>query len=322
MSSTTQARPGRTGTRLTRIAVTTGMILASTGAAITTAPPAHASVSEVAVHAAAGVVSQSATAFCPADEWLSGAAGGIIDGGDDVTLTAIIPEEDVTAGEYSVTVRAHTNAGGMPAYTVVAQAICMPGTPPADYQIVPNSIGPDMMPNKVRTAYCPTNAAGTQTRLLGTGAELRDGNSQALGSGDVFFQWINPDSALTYNAVVADAAFGFAGNWELIAYAICATPNPLRADPHRTGRGQAATSADSKRETTADCHPDYPDMLTTGVGAAAAPGSAADLGGFVFINEMSTNLVQEQATARAVEGVNLGAGDTWYVAAFNICWDL
>jgi hypothetical protein len=303
MNRSTQARPGHTGTRLTRIAVTIGMVLASTGAAITTATPAHAAVVEVAVPGA-GLAAQSATAECLPGEFLSGAGGGITGGGDDVTLTDIIP--DVAAG--SVTVWGHTNSPAIPAYTVVAQAICVPGPAPANYQLVSNTTGSIVDDNKVVAATCP---AGTQ--VLGTGYEI----DQAFGK--AFPRWNYPDVPLTNNTVVADAMGALVGNpWELIAYAICATPSPLGAAPFRTANASAASSADSKTETTADCPATTP--LTTGVGAATA--STAALGGFVFINEISTNLAQERATARAVEGVNLGAGDTWYAVAANICWDL
>ena len=303
MNSSTRARPRRTGSRLTRIAVTIGMVLASTGAAITVAPPAHASVMQAEADGV-GLGPQSATATCGPGEFLSGAGGGITGGGDDVTLTDVIP--DVAAG--SVTVWGHTNSAAMPAYTVVAQAICVPGPTPPNYQLVRTTSGLNTVANKAVAASCP---GGTQ--VLGTGYEI----DQAFGK--AFPRWNYPDVPLTNNTVVADAMGALVGNpWELIAYAICATPSPLGAAPFRTANASAASSADSKTETTADCPATTP--LTTGVGAATA--STAALGGFVFINEISTNLAQERATARAVEGVNLGAGDTWYVVAANICWDL
>jgi hypothetical protein len=317
MTRATQIRPGRTGTRLaTRIAVTTSMVLASAGVAVTTAPPAHASVTEVAV-AGGGLPSQSATASCSDGEWLSGAGGGIIDGGDDVTLTAVIPEADVAAGDYSVTVRAHVNPGGAPLFTVVAQAICMPGAPPPNYQIVSQPTGPNGVPSKAPRASCPV-VAGTQTRVLGAGAELRDGFGQPLGSGEVLFRWIYPNVDLTYNDVFADAAGGFANNWEAVAYAICATPTG--ADPFWNSNASPTSSANTQTETTGVCPVDTP--LMTGVGSATAPVTAPALGGFVFINEMRADLVQQHATARVVEGVNLAPNDTWYMVATGICWEL
>lgn len=89
MNGSTRVRCRPTPTRLTRLAITTGMVLAGTAAAVTMATPAHAAVVEVAV---AGTGAVTATASCPAGEFLSGGGGGVIGGGDDVTLIGIVPD--------------------------------------------------------------------------------------------------------------------------------------------------------------------------------------------------------------------------------------
>lgn len=300
MNSPTQDRPGHTGTRLTRIAVTTAMVLASMGAAITVAKPAHATVVRNSVPALAGTVAQSATATCPNNQFLSGAGGGVTGGGGDVTLTDVIPN----LATRSVTVWAHTNSPVMPAYTVGAEAICVPGPAPANHVLVSNTTGPNAVVNKSVVATCP---AGTQ--LLGTGYEM----NQAFGK--AFPRWIYPNFALTTNTVVADATGALVGNpWQLTAHAICGTP-PAGVAPSRLGNGGVVNPASPKTTSTIACPAG---TRTTGVGSLVAPGPA--VAGFVLINGISANLGQDVATTSAVEGNNPGAGVAWHVDAYNICW--
>ena len=54
------------------------------------------------------------------------------------------------------------------------------------------------------------------------------------------------------------------------------------------------------------------------MGGAASTGT--DIGGFVFVNQMSTNPAQHKATAEAVEALDPGVGVAWDLDVFNICW--
>ena len=294
MNSSTRVRCGPTPTRLIRLAMTAGMVLAGAGAAVTVATPAQAAVVEVAV-AGSGVV--SATAFCPAGEFLSGGGGGVIGGGGDVTLTSIVPD----LATASVTARAHDNPGGSPNYSVVAQAICLPGLPPPNYTLKQNIDGPSAGASKNAVATCDPG-----TSLLGTGFDL-DG-----AAGQAFLRWSVPDFNLTSHTVIANAAGGFGGVWQATSYAICATPPGLTT---RRGHTSGSDPTNAKSATTIDCPGN---SRTTGVGGAASTGPA--VGGFVFVNRIGTDLAQQNATAEAVEGLNPGAGVAWDLDVFSICW--
>lgn len=282
------------GSTLMRLAMTAGMVLAGAGVAVAVAAPAHAAVVDVAV---AGSGAVSATAFCPADQFVTGGGGGVIGGGGNVTLTSIVPD----LATASVTVRAHDNPGGSPNYTLVAQAICLPGLPPPNYQLKQNTDGPSAGASKNAVATCDPG-----TSLLGTGFNL-DG-----AGGRAFLRWHVPNFDLTTNTVIANAANGFAGAWEATSYAVCATPPGATT---RLGETSGSDPTNSKSATTNDC-PD--NTRTTGVGGAASTGPA--IGGFVFVNQVSTNLVQHTATAEAVEALDPGVGVAWDLDTFNICW--
>lgn len=83
----------------------------------------------------------------------------------------------------------------------------------------------------------------------------------------------------------------------------------------RLGQTTGSDPANSKSTTTSACPGN---SRTTGVGGAASTGTA--VGGFVFINRINTNLVQQEATATGVEGLDPGAGVAWDLDGFNICW--
>ncbi|WP_433731620.1 hypothetical protein ACQP2Y_23190 [Actinoplanes sp. CA-051413] len=289
-------------TRSARLAVLAGATLAGVGAVFVTAAPAQAAVVDVAVAAAPGVVAQSATATCPAGQYLTGAAGGIVGAGKNVTLTDVIPD----LATNSVTVWGHTNPGGAPGFSTVAQAICRPGAPPAGYYLEVQSTGLNADPTKAVAATCQGG-----TRLLGTGAEIIGANGQA------FYRSILPNFALTSNTVTADAAFGFAGSWELIAYAICGTPpgvGPVREAQSTVG---GADPVNAKSQQSSACPAG---TATTGVGGSATATAGATISGYVFVNQVSSNLAQDTATAEAVEGLNPGGGVSWYLSAYDICW--
>jgi hypothetical protein len=302
LNTSRSARPEQTRGSRSRLGILVGATLAGVGAVFATAAPAQAAVVDVAVAAAAGVVSQSATAPCPGGQFVVGAAGGIVGAGKNVTLTDVIPN----LATNSVTVWGHTNPGGAPAYSTVAQAICRPGAPPADYYLEVQSTGSNAVANKAVAAVCQ----GT-TRLLGTGAQIIGANGQAL------YRSILPNFALTSNTVTADAAFGFAGNWELKAYAICGTPPgaaPVREALSTIG---GANPLNSKSQQSSSCPGG---TATTGVGGSASAAGGAAISGFVFVNQMSSNLSQDTATAEAEEIQGLGGNVNWYLSTYNICW--
>jgi hypothetical protein len=285
----------RTITRvpLARFLAATGLAVAGTATVLAVATPAQAGVATTVVSAPAGTVVESATAFCPAGEHLTGGAGSVNLGGGLVTMTDVIPDLPTN----SVTVWAHANSAAPPAFDVVAQAICAPGAPPANYVRVQSASPVNAAPTKTQVATCPAN-----TLLLGTGLQLNAAFGQALPSR------IAPNPAV--NAVLGSATTipGFAGNWQLITYGICGTPpnNVLL----RTSAGPI-NNVNPKSWSTLNCPPGW---LTTGGGAELTPNAA----GNVVLRQMTTNIPQDTVTAGGVEA--WAFPQVWGLTAHNICW--
>lgn len=284
-------------TRAVRLLGTAAVLLAGTAVAVTTATaPAGATVASNITAVPAGTVTASASASCPAGEFLAGGGGAIDNGGGDVTLTDIIPN----LATQTVTVWGHANPGAAPgAWEVEAQAICVPGAPPANYQLV-TSVSPNNGdPIKNEVAACP---AGTD--LLGLGAELRSAN------GEAFYQRIEPNPALSAGVVTAGAAGGFGGPWQLVAYGICATMPAALTGALFSVTGP--TNSTSPRGQVAGGCP--ANALATGVGATVT----ASATGNVLLTRARANLAQNNGAASAFEdGLYL---PPWELTAHVICW--
>jgi hypothetical protein len=282
--------------RPARLAVAGCLVLAGTGASLVAATPAAAAVVAATTAAAAGTVSANAVAVCPAGEFLTGAGGAIVNGNGDVTLTDVIP--DLAA--QSVTVWGHSNPGAVPAaYDVIAQAICVPGAVPANYQRITAVSANNAMPYKDQLVFCPAG-----TNLLGLGAELDNADGQA------FYQRIEPNAALTGGAVSAGASGGFAGPWQVTAYAICATLPAALVGTLVNATG-ANNSVSPKGQVSGACPAG---AFTTGVGATVALSAA----GNVLVSALTANAAQDTAGVVAVEdGLYF---PPWDLTAHNICW--
>jgi hypothetical protein len=276
--------------------VAAALTVVGAGIAVAGGTPAQAAVINNANPVPAGTTSAAAVATCPAGQILTGSGGSVTGGGGDVTLTDVIP--DIAAG--TVTAWGHVNAGGVsPAFTVTAQAICAPIAAPAGYTIVVRPGPINATPIKTQPAACPNGL-----RLLGTGAELVGGN------GEVYYQSIAPDPALTSSVVTAGAAGGYAGTWGIVAYAICGLP-PAGVVPQLYDLTGPVNSVSPKAQASPVCPAG---MFTTGVGGTLSPSTT----GSVLLAALGADLAQDMATAGGVEdGVYL---PSWAVQASNICW--
>ncbi|MFG1604873.1 hypothetical protein [Actinoplanes sp. NPDC049265] len=279
----------RAAARLAAVALGASAVL------VTLAPAAQAAVVNNRVTAPAGMIAQSATATCPAGEFLSGAGGGVIGGNGDVTLTDAIPD---LPGQ-SVTVWAHANPGAVPgAYDVVAQAICVPGAPPPGYQVVTMTSPGNAVAVKGQFAACPAG-----TGLLGLGASLQGGDGQ------VFYRQIEPNPALSGGTVSAGASGGYLGPWSVTAYAICATPPPGVVGSLRVSTGPNNNT--SPKAQAAVCPNN---SLVTGVGGAIAIAGT----GNVLISGALANQAQDTATSSAVsDGLFL---PPWDLTSYAVCY--
>ena len=159
-------------------------------------------------------VSNSATksvvATCPAGKRVVGAGAElntIAVGG--VTLDDLRPSSDLT----SVTVLAREMDGGIPSnWTVRARAMC--AFPPAGLQrVTAHSTSASFVANST-SAVCPGGK-----KVLGGGAEITG------GFGRVVLKQMQPNGS-TLSSIVASAAEtqgGQPANWDVAAYAICAS---------------------------------------------------------------------------------------------------
>jgi hypothetical protein len=142
-------------------------------------------------------------------------------------------------------------------WSVTAFAIC---GPPTGNVVVTNGTPFNAATPKFATASCP---AGTS--LFGTGYSLQGANGQ------VFPSVVEPDAALSGVTAGAYAHGGFAGNWSLVTFGICALPTPFMQLLTTSSPANAATP---KAAFTALC----PGATNVhGVGAEIAGAGLGDL---------------------------------------------
>jgi hypothetical protein len=149
--------------------------------------------------------------------------------------------------------------------------------------------------NKGTTIGCP---AGKQ--VLGAGGDLTGGASQ------VMMDDITPNAALTQVTVFgAEDGSGFAGNWTVTAFAICATPVPGL-------QRVAATSPtnSSNKGVTASC--------PVGKRVLGAGGDITGGAGQVLMHEIRPNSALTSVTVHAFEDEN-GTTANWTLRAYAIC---
>jgi hypothetical protein len=123
-----------------------------------------------------------------------------------MTLDALVPNAALT----SVTARMIENEFGLTGpWDLTAMAIC--ATPPAGLERVVTTSEPDSDPASV-TATCPAGK-----NVVGLGGQTNG------GSGQVLLDDLRPTAGLTGVTVTGlEDSSGFASDWTLTSYAICA----------------------------------------------------------------------------------------------------
>jgi hypothetical protein len=151
---------------------------------------------------------KSAIVDCPAGKRVVGAGAAVVNGQGQVALDAVVPVGGLTAvGATGI----EDENGYANSWTVRAHAVC--ADPPPGLEQVSAITDPDSDPASV-TATCPSGK-----NLLGTGADITS------GSGQVVLDDVRPNAALTSTTVTGlEDESGFAGDWTLLAVAICANP--------------------------------------------------------------------------------------------------
>ena len=166
----------------------------------------------------------TATAECPAGQALLGLGGKSEGGGGQVVLDALAAPTGDT-----VTVRGHEDQSGFGGdWSVKAFAICADegGERRTTFNEPLNSLTPKVASTE------PGGPCTNERRLTGVGAEIPIG-----ATGQVVLDSVIPSADLETASVRAqEDQDGFAGNWSLRPYALCADPLPglelVTADQH------------------------------------------------------------------------------------------
>jgi hypothetical protein len=237
----------------------------------------------------------SAVATCPAGTTLVGTGGRIEQAGGaggNVVLTDIIP--NVAAG----TVTAWGNEFGVFAgnWSVVAYAVCdtvITGVVRVTTVTATNAASP-----KTVLPVCPAN-----TQLTGLGYELQQAN------GNVFPDDMAPNPALNGARLTAYSSPGFAGNWQLTGYALCA-PLPAGAAPAIVSTVTAANPAAPKNNLSGPCAAGTR-LTGTGTELTGALGN-------VIADQVDPDAFALEAHSRGVEPAPYA--NPWSLTTYAICW--
>ena len=269
-------------------------VIAAAALALAAAPPAMANVNSVGYATAesgqTGAV-RTATAECDPGRRLVGGGGGITSyhGDSRVVITEMIPVHPLTGPDrYIVSAQGPADDH----WTIEAQAVC------AD---------PVSGTHTVLAATTLSSASVQQAeprcksgeRVLGTGGWVVQPTAQ-----QVALQAVGPDASGQFGYAQAhEDANGYGGQWNVLAYAVCA-PKPSRYAVV-THDAPAFDSQPFKASGT-DCPDDDMRILGAGGGTAFdAPGNAA-------LNRLQINTDQRSSDATAVE---LDPTDDWWRAA-------
>jgi len=155
---------------------------------------------------------RQAWANCPSSGYrVVGAGAELIGAGNQVRLTTVHPFTSDTGG--SVFVRAEEfDTGFAGNWRLMAYAICAPVGSVPGYQIVSGKTPDTSTVFQQATARCP----GTK-RVIGVGGGILHANGQ------VGLQLLRPANPLDISRATArEDADGYAANWSVTSYAICA----------------------------------------------------------------------------------------------------
>jgi hypothetical protein len=147
-------------------------------------------------------------AACPVGKRLVGVGGGINGGDGQVVLDRVFP--DPQSNLQRMVVAAFENENGFANdWSLTAHAIC--ATPPAGLELVAAASDQDSVPASV-TATCPAGK-----NLLGAAGQIPG------GLGEVVMDDLRPNALLTSVTLTGlEDETGYASDWLLVAYAICA----------------------------------------------------------------------------------------------------
>jgi hypothetical protein len=229
-----------------------------------------------------------ATAQCPFGKQLHGGGAAILNGGGNVTITELVPSlttKSLTAVGYE-----NDPTGGV--WAVEAHAVCADPTP--NLTVVTNDSPFNQDPTKSATAVCPP---GQKTYGLGW--------EQTGDLGNVLLQQAEPAAGLNSVTVTASANGGWAGWWELRAYAICGD------DTGGMSRIELQTVTNSSTSKWAQ-------MSCPGAAQVYGVGGEHTAGGDVVLHRLAPAGAALGAARTAAHENGAYAG-TWSVTMYAIC---
>jgi hypothetical protein len=215
---------------------------------------------------------KTVTAVCPAGKWVVGGGGWAtttaIDDETRVLLTRLEPVHSGNLDAYTVT--AEEVAPGMSgSWSVEAYVVC--AAEPAGYEIVSGSTAPSSVPVQESAADCPGSK-----RILGTGVQINN------PGGQVTLQTNRSSSPRNVRAVAKEDANGYAAEWHVTVYAICANPTSGldsfgnstvdngTVDNGSADNGSALTGSEDSKIAFSDC-PDGTYVYGAGVATSGTP---------------------------------------------------
>ena len=242
--------------------------------------------------------SKTAAAYCPAGKRVIGGGGGLVwdlqHHTRDVVLTGLLPVHPLS-GPDSYAVTAHEDQGGTTeTWWVESYAICADPIAGMHTAVAGGTFG--STPSQAPQASC--NAG---ERVLGTGGWIQD------TGGQVGIQVSRASTTGTYSYFQGhEDADGYAGNWGLLAYAVCA-PAPAGYEIAQTASPTALSEAE--KVAVANCTAGKKTLGGGGAITFSAPGN-------VFLTRI--NLVgaglSNRADAVADENVPTAANCDFIVA--------
>jgi hypothetical protein len=274
--------------------------LAAGGALVGAPAQAVPGVTVVSTPSIADSGPKHADAVCPPQTVVYGAAGRIINGGGSVTITDMRPDANLT----TVRVNAAENDAYASDWRVVAIAICGPDNGHnLRLEEVPSGANGSNVSPRSTWAFCDT-AAGEV--MFGTGYRLEN------ASGNVLVAEVEPEidpfTGVPFGVEIeVGADNGFAGNFDVYAYAVCGVPNgstvSVATDVSVTG-----TDPSYSVESAACAQGDI-----TGVGGKNTDGVYG-----ILLDRFEPNPAMTRTTVR---GWDNAGGNTYEVTAFAICSD-
>jgi hypothetical protein len=236
--------------------------------------------------------SKSVTATCPTGKQVVGAAGNkSLAAGGQALVSRIRPDP----GLKSVTVSGREDGSGFAGnWGMSAYAFCATPLPGLERVVATSATNSS---NKSISAVCPGGK-----KLLGAGGEITN------GSGQVVLDELRPRADLTGVLITGlEDGNGYAGNWSVTAYAVCATP------PAGLQRAAATSASDTNdKSVQANC-PGGKRPLGTGGEVNSGGGQVSmDLSPFTVVDDVVG------ANARAFED-DTGFTGNWSVTAYAIC---